>query len=198
MAGEATFLDLLTRVRKGEEEAAAELLRRYEPFVRRFASNKLTDEALRRQFDSMDICQSVLGAFFVRTALGHFDLNSPDDLIKLLATMVSNKIREYTRKAHAARRDARRIEATAVEDMCVADSDAACPSRIMSGRELLQACRDRLGEEDLYLADQRILGRTWVELAAEKGVNPDALRMKFSRALDQVAEELGLEDSDAR
>ena len=55
------FADLLARVRAGDP-AATELVRRYEPAVRA----NLVDPNLRRHFDSLDICQSVLGSFFVR------------------------------------------------------------------------------------------------------------------------------------
>lgn len=38
--------------------------------LRRIVRMRFTDARLRRQMDSMDICQSVFGDFFVRMALG--------------------------------------------------------------------------------------------------------------------------------
>ena len=64
MADETPFPDLITRVRGGDSAAAAELVRRYEPAIRRVVRLRLTDQRLRRAFDSMDVCQSVLGSFF--------------------------------------------------------------------------------------------------------------------------------------
>ena len=49
----------------GEEQAATELVQRYEPELRRFVRFRLTNGRLRRHVDSVDICQSVLGRFFV-------------------------------------------------------------------------------------------------------------------------------------
>jgi DNA-directed RNA polymerase specialized sigma24 family protein len=56
---------------------------------------------------------------------------------------------------------------------------------------MLQAVRDRLSEEERYLADQRSQGRGWAELANELNVEPDALRMRFRRALERIRSELG-------
>jgi hypothetical protein len=46
------------------------------------------------------------------------------------------------------------------------------------------------------LADQRALNRDWAQIAAERGGTPEALRKKLVRAVDRVAQELGLDNSD--
>ena len=53
---------------------------------------RLVDTRLNRLLDSMDICQSVLASFFVRAALGQYELETPEQLLKLLATMTRNKL----------------------------------------------------------------------------------------------------------
>src|SRR5206468_2113644 len=58
MAEDASFADLIRRVRQRDEQAAAELVRRYEPAIRVAVRVRLTDPRLRRVVDSMDICQS--------------------------------------------------------------------------------------------------------------------------------------------
>jgi hypothetical protein len=67
------------------------------------------------------------------------------------------------------------------------------PSDEVSGKELLEAFRIRLSDEERYLADQRSRGRPWAEIAAEVGGKPDALRVRLERAVDRVARELRLE-----
>jgi DNA-directed RNA polymerase specialized sigma24 family protein len=64
-----------------------------------------------------------------------------------------------------------------------------------AGRDLLDALRARLTDEERALADRRGLGQTWPEIAAELGGTPEARRMQLTRALDRVAPELGLEES---
>jgi hypothetical protein len=59
------FADLLRRARQGSEQAAADLIRAYEPERRRFIRFRLTDPDLHRFLDSPDVCQSVLASFFV-------------------------------------------------------------------------------------------------------------------------------------
>jgi RNA polymerase sigma-70 factor (ECF subfamily) len=39
----------------------------------------------------MDICQSVLASFFVRAAVGQFELDRPEPLVGLLIGMARNK-----------------------------------------------------------------------------------------------------------
>src|SRR3954447_5404398 len=93
------FAELIRRARHGDPQAARELIGKYEPAIRREARLRLGPR-LRPQFDSMDLCQSVLGSFFVRIAAGQYDFESPGHLMRLLITMTRNKVREKARKRH--------------------------------------------------------------------------------------------------
>ncbi len=66
----------------------------------------------------------------------------------------------------------------------------ATPSQIAATRDLHQAIRDRLHGDLLWLTEQRLAGRTWVELAREKQATPDGLRVRWVRALQRIAKEL--------
>src|SRR5437764_5832423 len=101
--------DLMRRLRAGDGTAAAELVRRYEPEIRRAVRVRLTDPRLRRVLDSLDVCQSVLGNFFVRVAAGQLQLDRPENLLRLLVTMARNKVLDHARRQQAARRDQRRV-----------------------------------------------------------------------------------------
>jgi len=70
MINSIDIADLIARVRAGDQAAAAELVRDYEPHVRRAVRIQLRDPRLRSVFDSADICQSVMASFFARLALG--------------------------------------------------------------------------------------------------------------------------------
>ena len=108
MSQEASFRDLIRRVRAGDDRAAEELVRQYEPEIRRAVRVRLTDPDLRRIVDSLDICQSVLGSFFARAALGQYQLDEPKHLLRLLITMARNKVADLARRETAQRRDRRR------------------------------------------------------------------------------------------
>jgi RNA polymerase sigma factor (sigma-70 family) len=192
MSEDSSFTELIRRVRARDEQAAVELVRRYEPTIRLAVRVRLSDPALRRLLDSMDISQSVLANFFVRAASGQFELNTPAQLMKLLVTMARNKLTNHALKQRAARRDYRRHKGMPDPGQ-VADSGPS-PSQAAVHQELLQEFRSRLSAEERRLADQRALGRSWDEIAAEVGAKPDALRSQLTRAIDRVSQELKLED----
>ena len=193
MAEELSFTDLIQRVRAGDEKAATELVRRYEPAIRVAVRVRLTDPGLRRFLDSMDICQSVLANFFVRAAAGQFDLDKPERLMKLLVTMARNKVTNHALKERAARRDQRRVHKGGLDENTLV-SPQPSPSQVVANQELLQEFRKKLSAEERQLADQRAQGRSWTEIAEVAGGNPDALRMQLLRAIDRVSRELKLEE----
>jgi RNA polymerase sigma-70 factor (ECF subfamily) len=194
MLNGTSFQDLIRRVRTGDDEAAAELVREYEPEIRREIRVRLTDPALRRVVDSMDICQSVLGNFFARAALGQFELEEPRQLLKLLVTMARNRLTDWARQQHADRRDQRREVSLDAEIAAGSEPLATgpSPSQIVATKELLEQVRVRLSDEERRIAEQRAAGKDWSQIAAESGETGEAIRKRLARALDRVAGELGL------
>jgi RNA polymerase sigma-70 factor (ECF subfamily) len=193
MSADDSFQAMLRRVRSGDEDAAAEVVRRYEPALRRLIRMRLTDPHLTRLLDSMDICQSVLANFFVRMAAGQFELNTPDQLLKLLSVMARNRLFDHAAKQKAGRRDARRQsdDPDALERVPTTDPS---PSQAAAARDLLERLRASMSEEERYLADQRGLGRGWADIAREMGGSPEALRKRLARAVDRAARALGLDE----
>src|SRR5205823_3516159 len=100
---------------------------------------------LGRLFDSMDVCQSIFASFFTRAACGAFDLDEPADLMRLLAGMARHKLLHQAERQGALRRDYRRTAAGSAQvvEQGVASADPS-PSRLLAGRELLEAFRGRL------------------------------------------------------
>src|SRR4051812_24049196 len=165
MPEESEFRDLIRRVRAGDEAAAAEVLRIYEPAIRRAARVRLVDPRLRRLFDSMDICQSVLASFFVRAALGQYEIDQPDQLLKLLVSMSRKKLVDHAREQGAARRDYRRA-APGGQDAADLAAAGPTPSHQAAANELLQEFRNRLSDDERRLAEARALGHDWATIAA--------------------------------
>jgi RNA polymerase sigma-70 factor (ECF subfamily) len=190
---EVEFRELIARVRAGDEQAATQLVRRYEPEVRREVRFLLRDPFLRRSFDSMDICQSVMSSFFLRAALGEYDLGRPEDLVRLLVSMTRNKVVDATRRQRAQRRDHRR--STSLEAVDIA-ADIPSPVQVAEGRELLDAFRGKLSEEERRLADLRANGKEWADIAGEVGGTAEARRKQLTRAVARVSRELGLDAGD--
>jgi RNA polymerase sigma factor (sigma-70 family) len=193
LSSDNPFRELIGRVRTGDQDAASELVRQYEPTIRRVVRVRLTDTRLRTALDSMDICQSVMASFFVRAALGQYELETPDQLLKLLATMTRNKLVDQARKQHVDRRE--NLPATpssSGNENFVAAGPS--PSRELAARDLLQEVRRRLTREERELLELRDQGLNWAEIAAARNGSPDALRVRLARAIDRVSAQLGLED----
>jgi RNA polymerase sigma-70 factor (ECF subfamily) len=190
------FAEFIRRIRAGDEQAAAEMVRRYEPLIRREIRFQLEDRRLSRLFDSMDICQSVLKSFFFRTAAGKYDLDTPEQLQRLLVTMARNKLASAARSQYRRRRDQRRITAAGEEQLKGVADDEPTPSEVVAGKELLERFRQALNEEERQLADLRAEGLAWADIAARLGGTAQARRMQLARAVERVARELGLDGDD--
>jgi RNA polymerase sigma factor (sigma-70 family) len=193
MSEATAFEELIRRVRAWDQEAAAELVRRYEPAIRRAVRFRLAGARLGNLLDSMDVCQSVLRSFFVRAASGQYSLETPDQVLKLLTAMARNKLASQARRQHSQRRDNRRASPIAErESRLVAPGDS--PSAAMVVRDLQQEVRRRLAPDEWQLLELRTQGHNWTAIAAQVGGGAESLRKKLARAIDRVVHELGLDD----
>jgi RNA polymerase sigma-70 factor (ECF subfamily) len=195
MADASTFAEFVCRIRAGDERAARELVRQYEPLIRREVRLHLEDQRLCRLFDSLDVCQSVLASFFVRAAVGQYDLENPENLLKLLVRMTRNKLASAARQQRRHRRDQRRLAADGVRIIASLPDEEPSPSRQVASKELLERFLEELGPEEKQLAELRGQGLAWADVAERLGGTAQARRMQLSRAVDRVARRLGLEDS---
>ena len=195
MADMVRFQDLWDRVRAGDGQAAADLVRQFEPLIRHEIRLRMTDPRLARQYDSADICQSVLASLFARAACGQFDLAGPDDLVCLLLTMSRNKVASKARRLHARPADDLVDEGIDIEELAAA-SQRDDPGKIVLGRDLVEQVRSRLGLEERRIADLRCDGATWDDVAASLGGTADARRKQLARALGRATRALGLDDED--
>jgi RNA polymerase sigma-70 factor (ECF subfamily) len=189
------FAALLQGIRAGDEQAAQELLARYELVVRREVRARLRDGRLRRLFDSADFCQSVFASFFVRAAAGQYDLDHPGQLLNLLLDMARRKLAFCLRQQRAQRRDNRRLHEGEGPLEQVADLRGS-PSEQVGRQELLALVRQRLSAEENQIAQLRGQGCSWSEVAARLGGTPEARRVQLARALDHVARTLRLAEED--
>lgn len=192
MMQDPDFTDLLRRVSAGDPSAAVTIVQRYESAIRLEARVRLRmqDARVRQQFDSGDICQSVLADFFVRMAAGEYHLERPQQLHGLLVRMAQNKLLERVRYLHRQQRDIRRT--SAVDNEPVAYSEST-PSQVVANRELLAAVMGRLSTEERYISERRSQGYEWSDIARELGGTPEGRRKQFSRAIGRAMSALGME-----
>ena len=195
MPEDVSFQDFVRRIRTGDAQAAAELVQRFEPFIRREVRFHLRDLRLQRIFDSADICQSVLASFFARAASGQYDIEEPWQLFALLMGMARKKLAFQVRKQRTRRRDVRRLQEGVLEDWD-AEAPGETPSELVAGKELLDLFRRQLNQEERHMAELRSQGCGWKEIAVQLGGTPEGRRMQLGRAIDRVAQQLGLNEED--
>jgi RNA polymerase sigma-70 factor (ECF subfamily) len=186
-------IELVRRAQAGDAAAAAELVRRYEPHIRLEVRLRLRDRRLRRVFDSVDICQSVLLSFFLRVATGQCDVDRPQDLLRLLIGMARNKLAMAVRHHRRRRRDHRRLVEADARALRAVVCPTTGPSQLVAGEELLREFRSRLSEEERQVADLRAGGHEWATVAAELGGTPEGRRKQLARAVNRVLHELQLD-----
>jgi RNA polymerase sigma factor (sigma-70 family) len=192
MSDASPFLDLLTRLRTGDDRAASDLYAEYEPAIRRMIRTRLRNLSLQRVVGEEDVCQSVLKSFFLRYRLGQYDVENPEQPRGLLARMAGNKLNDQHRRHLTVRRDIGRASEQLPDD--VMPPAVETPSMALSNQELLEESVRRMTPEErelreLFLGD----GLNWAAIAAKLGGTAEARRKQWERARDRVTQELGLE-----
>lgn len=196
MSNDNQFVDLLKRVRMGDAQAAEDLVRRYESAIRREVRFRLRDSRLRRIADASDICQMVLGSFFARAALGQFEITTPAELLNLLMQIARNKLADEIRREHADRRGGTaRAEPLQDRDGEVRPVPSAepSPSVFIANQDLVSHLLKRMTAEERKVCELRHAGAEWPEIAAQLGEDAEALRKRYKRAIDRVANEVKLD-----
>lgn len=185
------FQDFLRRIRAGDEDAARELVRRFEPLVRREVRMRMHDRRLNRVFDSLDVTQSVFAQFFNQVA-EDFEFDSPEQLMRLLFTMARNRTISRVRSELCMVRDFRRLtsEDGAMDEVQVTQPS---PSECVSQEEELELLLNSLTNEERRIVELRKQGFGWEEIAASMGGTGQARRMQLSRVHDRMKERLGLD-----
>lgn len=189
------FTEQLRRLRSGDAEAIDAFLAEYEQFIRRSLRFKIRRAALQSVADSVDVCQSVLGSFLLRLSAGEYELQSEEDLRKLLTTIAKRKFLGMARRESAEKRNrGRTVSLSEVAD--VVDSRIASPAQSLELRELRDAMELKLTPHEQTLVRLRNHGLSWEAIGCQLQEEPVVLRKRLSRAIRRVAFELGLEESD--
>jgi RNA polymerase sigma factor (sigma-70 family) len=192
--GEPGFADFVRRIRAGDDQAAQELVNRFESLIRREVRLRINGSHVNRAFDSLDVSQSVLANFFVRAANGQFELEHVDQLVRLLVTMARNKLVSRVRSERRQIRDIRRVTRHPDALDRVADEQPS-PSEIVARKEILERVRTLLSDEERQIIDLRNQGLGWDEVATQLGGSGQARRMQMSRRIDRLTRQLGIAES---
>lgn len=102
-----SFDDAIRRLDAGDNDAAAEIFRRFSRRLRGLAQSRLSQKA-KQKVDPEDITQSVFRSFFVKQRVGRFQLDGWEGLWALLVVITLRKCGRRVATYAAACRDLRR------------------------------------------------------------------------------------------
>lgn len=188
----AAFHEFVAGLRNGDLAAAERLVREYEADLLAVARARLRDPRIRRVVEATDLCQSVFANFFVRMSAGQFEVETPEDLAKLLAQMVRNEATDQIRRQFAAKRGFGRILQEPVDDHPLAGNDPTA-SQVVGLRELLTKFDERLPPEMQQISRLRREGYSWEEIADQLGEPVSGMRKRFFREINRAATEMKIQ-----
>lgn len=189
---QSEFSTLLDRIKAGDPQAVREFVDRYESFLRRTIRYRIDRVGLQAAFDSKDVCQSVLGSFFLRFLAGDFILDSDEAVRNLLVAMTNKKFLMFQRREYADKRDRRRTSSFGETEPL--DNNQLPPNEQLSHVEIVQRFEKSLNDDERKLYQMRQSGMPWEAIGGELNESPTTLRQRLSRAARRVALELGLDD----
>lgn len=175
-ADKVSFTELVAAAGRGDEEALTRLLEYCEPKFRIIARVSL-GPLLRPQLDTMDLVQSMKRMLIPGLRAGLYELDSPDQLVALAATIIRRKVALYWR------RQKKQAVLRLTEQALTGEEDALVEHRIQDweNEELLARLLESLTEEERQLFRMQLEGLTIVEIARHLGCRPGPLRARLSR-----------------
>lgn len=193
-AADDRTLALLARWNAGDAAALEQLVELHLPWLRQHLERRLGD-FLRQRGDTEDYVQDAM-LDFLRDA-PRFQVPDEQRFRALLARVVENTLRDRNDWFRAKRRDLARQAGMPSDSVLSLDGglqQSSTPSRQAMRTEM----RDwvRLGLELLESEDRRILiareyeDRSFVEIGDDLGMTPNAVRMRWVRAVGRLADVL--------
>ncbi|HEX6811545.1 MAG TPA: sigma-70 family RNA polymerase sigma factor [Planctomycetota bacterium] len=188
----ASTLQLLQRWHRGDEVALAELMARDLPWLRGEAMRRMGNELRQRQ-EADDVVQQAL--VHVMQFGPRFELADEDHYRAILLRIVENTIRKMLRDGRRQKRSAGREEPLPSGSVVVLAATATRPSAAADRNE--QRAWLHLALELLDTADREIVllrqwhGLPFAAIGQQLGLNEDAARRRFERAVARLAQTVG-------
>ncbi len=186
LSDQDNFHELLRKIKQGDQQAAFELVKSYEPMIRAVVRHRLRNPLMRRQFDSLDICQSVMASFFPGMVGNQYQVEQPKQLMALLLQMARNKLAHQMRRHRQKCRDVANAISADSSSVGELQGEQLPPDRVAASREELDHLLDQLDDEARRIALMRGQGYEWQEIAKMIGGTADSRRKQLQRAIAQT------------
>jgi RNA polymerase sigma-70 factor (ECF subfamily) len=166
MAQDSSFINLMDRLREGNDEAASRVFHRFARQLIELARGHL-DPQTRQKVDPEDVIQSVFLSFFTRHAEGQFDLENWGSLWGMLTVLTVRKCGQRMRHFRAARRSVRREVSGSEGDgdgWAALDRDPTPPEAVAL-TEILQDVMRGLDASERPILAYSLQGQTVAEIS---------------------------------
>jgi RNA polymerase sigma-70 factor (ECF subfamily) len=180
------FPSLLESLAAQDPDAPQQLMEQYGTEIRRFIRFRMRDSVLRRLHDSIDVEQSVFRRFFTRASAGDLNLASEDELRAYLFTLAKHRVSELKRAQSTQKRKAHFVEEDSSFQLGQLAGASGHADSAAAETELMMEVRSIVGTDDWQAVIQRLEGRTWKEVAEERGTLPDTIRKRLQTALKHI------------
>ena len=191
MATDSSFSLVMSKLRAGDDDAAALIFRRYVTRLIALASRQF-EARFRAKADPEDVVQSVYESFFQRNKCTPFELSDWDGLWSLLATITVRKCIDRRAFWHAARRDVAREAAGGADPADDAWWEAVdrgpTPLQASVLADTLEHLIRRLTPPARTIAELSLQGYTAVEIAARCECSERTVGRVLLRIRDSVHE----------
>lgn len=181
---------VIAAIRAGDETAVAAFVHRYEPMLRRVLRVTGVIRWAQSQLDSQDLVQSVF--IQVIDAIRGQEVQFRDEagVEGYLRTAGRNRLRDHIRRLKAARRDRRRTIPGTPEALGQLPAGEASPDQVAAAKEQVERLEACTPPADLEVLRERADGTDWQQLAAARGLTPEALRKRIERIRQRLRETL--------
>jgi RNA polymerase sigma-70 factor (ECF subfamily) len=193
----------LARIHAGDDDAARELLSRYEAEVRLVVRRQLP-KLLRSRFDSLDFLQSVWGSFFHRIRTGPPEFDDSRHLVAFLARAAKNKVIDEYRRAASQKQDMHREEPLWGEgnrprELTATDDTA---SQVAEAHEALDRLLDLVPTDRRNIIELKAKGLSSRDIGDQLGISERTVQRVLEdlrrRAIEETEAEGPAEERESR
>ena len=185
MPASPSFQRLLSRIRQGDSQPAAELIvQRFAARLAALAARKMS-QRLQQRIAPEDVVQSVFATFFRQVDGGQLELRDWESLWGLLARVAVWRIYRQVGR-HTSERRAMQRETPLEEDVRVLDREPAAAD-VLVAEELHEQLMNGLSEKYRPIAQHILDGATHEAIARELDTSLSTVERVHRRARERLA-----------
>jgi RNA polymerase sigma factor (sigma-70 family) len=181
---------LLSAIQAGGDDAIAAFIKRYEPQLRRVLRVTKLIRLLQSQIDSEDLVQSALNQVIADIQGQRVQFSDMAGLEGYLKKVGRNRLRDQIRRLKAAKRNQQQTVPGDAAGLANLVQSGPSPSRLAELREQVARVEACISPSELEVIKERVEGAGWPELAAARGLNPEALRKRIERIRQRIRQAL--------